>query len=106
MERAREVRVVTGLTVFHIQHLHALGDDVIDLMAVHPAIAFVFLLTLTGDIFGTYVALASSLVIIHPDVDSLPGLRLYFQIRSDLGIIGQTTEQGIAFQGFPDGYIG
>ena len=78
MERAGEVRVVTGLTVFHIQHLHALGDDVIDLMAVHPAIAFVFLLTLTGDIFGTYVALASSLVIIHPYVDGFPGFRLYF----------------------------
>lgn len=47
MERAGEVRVVTGLTVFHPAPSRP-QDDVIDLMAVHPAIAFVFLLTLMG----------------------------------------------------------
>ena len=59
------------------------------LVAVHPAEAFVFLDTVSSDVFCTDIRRASPLVVVHADVDLLACRAFDFQIRGDLCVVGQ-----------------
>ena len=87
-ERTGKLGLITCLPVLHLQHLHAIGQNVDHLMTIHPAQTLVTLNTCFGDIFGTYTLGTASYVIIGPHLDAFAGRSLYLEIGCYVRIIG------------------
>ncbi len=97
LERLVEVRSVACFTIFDIEQFHAFRDNIPDLMPVHPSIILIFLHAAACDIFAAHCGGLAY----HMDVclnlycaAFLVGLQ--FHIWSNLTVIGELTEKGIA----------
>ena len=89
LKGAGELGVVTRFTILEGEDFETGGDGVVHLVAVHPAEAFIFLNTVSSDVFCTDIRRASPLVVVHADVDLLACRAFDFQIRGDLRVVGQ-----------------
>ena len=95
LECAGDLRVIAGLTVLDINNFHIRGDNVHHLIAIQPTEAFIFLSTVSGDIFPPQTLCFGQgyLVVVGLHFDCAAGWRLDFQIWRDLGIVRQRANQ-------------
>ena len=91
-----ELAVVTGLAILEGENFKSSWYRVMHLVPVHPAEALVFLDTVASDVFCPDVWCTSPLVVVHADIDLLPCGAFDFQIRGDLGVVGQLGLDGFA----------
>ena len=86
-----ELAVESGLAVFEIENLDACRDFVVNLVAIHPTGELELLLAVAGHILGPHIRLAAAAVVVHLDFDRLARLRIDFQIRGDLRVVGELS---------------
>ena len=102
MESASKGRIIARFPIFHLQHLHAIGQNIEHLMAVHPTQALIRLHSFPSDVFGPDIQLRASRIIIGLYTDHLTRRRFHLQIRCRLAIIGQAAIERITRWRLPD----
>ena len=88
-EGAGEGGVVAGLAELERADLHAGGNPVVNLVAVHPAEALEALDAIAGDVFRMHVRLAATHEVVGADVDHESGGSLDLHPRMDLRVVGK-----------------
>ena len=95
MELAFKLSIEACLTILEFFHFNLFGNNIIDMMAIHPAQAFIFLQTRSSNIFGPDIWRSAAIIVVGIDGDLHTFLCTNTEPWCNLRVVGQLADESV-----------